>query len=148
MSSQTDVEMERQGLFCQDGFHESPVEVQRSEDTQGAHAHDSSDPIIKLICPRSTPKRKESVKTTFHGRRGSVVALEVLHGNNNSRDNMNMPDVNLFLSDPQDLPNGMEKRQGKGMVPSASCSQLHDQLGFERTVSVSESLEHSVTPLI
>jgi hypothetical protein len=137
-----DDEVGQPGHMFDDGFYQSTFDSLEGASEWGVDEENGDVQIVNLACPRPINGRRESVRSTFHGRRGSVVALDVLHRERNGTDSKDKEDIySEFLSealDGMDFPEGHGKRKGKGMVPSASCTQLQGQLGFEKTSSVSE----------
>ena len=144
-----DNEVVKPGRALNDRFHQSSFDgLGEGNSEEGVNEQIGLDQIVSLACPRLNHVRRESVRSTFHGRRGSVVALDVLHRDRQGADSKNKEEISSMcvcdLLDRLDLPKEDEERNGKGMVPSASYSQLHGQLGFEKTITVSEKYHDNV----
>ena len=138
-----DNEVVKPGRALNDRFHQSSFDgLGEGNSEEGVNKQIGLDQIVSLACPRLNHVRRESVRSTFHGRRGSVVALDVLHRDRQGADSKNKEEISSMcvcdLLDRLDLPKEDEERNGKGMVPSASYNQLHGQLGFGKTITVSE----------
>jgi len=144
-----DNEVVEPGHALNDRFYQSSFDdLEEGNSEESVNEEIGVDQIVSLACPRLNHVRRESVRSTFHGRRGSVVALDVLHRDRQGADSKNKEEISSMcvsdLLDRLDLPKEDEERNGKGMVPSASYSQLHGQLGFGKTITVSEKYRDNV----